>query len=111
MAERFQPLKRIRERIEEFRYRRPLAERGQIQIGKGALIERGKQMVERVTTKIAELRPGILPKFGEILSEWYPGKRLTQVLTPKTQIKVAEEFVMKKPKELPPSPGKVGVHY
>lgn len=111
MAEGIKPLKRVRERIAEIKYRRPLMERGQIQIGKGALIDKAKQVTEKVTTKISELRPGILPKVGEILSEWYPGKRLTQILTPKGQIKVTEEFVKRPPKELPPAPTREGFHY
>jgi len=111
MAERFQPLKRVRERIREIRVRRPLAERGQIQIGKGALIDKAREKISTVTGKVAELRPGILSKFGEILSEWYPGKRLTQVLTPKTQIKVTEEFVKRPPKPVPPAPTREGFHY
>lgn len=109
-------LERIRERVEEIRMRRGVfGERGQIQIGGGALIEKGKEIVNKVTAKVQEVRPGIIPKIGQILAEWYPGKRLTQILTGtpggRAEIQTLEEYTRRPAKRPEKPPKHVAIHY
>jgi hypothetical protein len=110
-------LPRLRERVKEVRERLKFprterGERGQIRIGRGALIERMRKRATEVTERIQELKPGIVPKMGEILSQWYPGKRLVTILTPKTEIVKPGEYIQQEAKEKvePPEVGE-GKHY
>jgi hypothetical protein len=112
---------KIRERIKEAREKVKLpALRGEkaaplgggirAQIGKGKLIERMRERATRVTERIEEVKPGIVPRIGEILSEWYPGKRIVTVVTPKTEIVRAGEYVQKEAEKVKP-PEREGSHY
>ena len=108
-------LPKFRERVGELRKRigerRILGERAQIQIGKGALIERARKRLTQTTERIQELKPGIIPKMGQLLSEWYPGKRLVEVITPKTELVKPGELTMTPAKEEVKPPAKTGMHY
>jgi len=75
------PVERIRSRIQEIRARRPVLgqTRGQI-VGGGALIEKARQRVERVTARIKERKPELVPK----IREWKPGTRIKEILAPQT---------------------------
>jgi len=110
-------LPKVRERIKEVREKVKLpalrgkrGERAEIKIGKGALIERMRERATRVTETIQEVKPGIIPKIGSILSEWYPGKRLVTVVTPKTEIVRTGEYVQKEAEKVK-TPEKEGSHY
>jgi len=117
MPEVIRILPRIRERLEELRerIRRPRAERGvergEIEVGAGRLIEVGKKRVTKVVERAKELRPGVIPKVAEIVAEWYPGKRLMRVITPKTEIVKPGEITYKEAEEEYPIKKERGVHY
>jgi len=119
MAGQMGLIPRLRERISEIRERVGLRAggRGQIQIGKGALIERSRELVSRGIERIQELRPGIVPKVGEVLSEWYPGKRLIEIVSPKTaeegargEVVKAGEMTYKEVEVEKPKPERKGYH-
>jgi len=104
-------LPKIKERIEAIRKLRPKAERAEVRIGKGALIERVRKRAVEATEKIQEAKPGIIPKIGEVLSQWYPGKRLVTIITPKTEIVKPGEYVQKEAEKTYRPPEREGVHY
>lgn len=62
---------RIQEIIGRVRARVPMmgqvggGQLGQLQIGRGTLIEQARSVLTRVSTRAEELRPGILPKVAE----------------------------------------------
>lgn len=102
------PLERIRERV-----KLPLGGsfgRGQIQVGKGALISKAKERTTTAIEKVKELRPGILPKAVEKLSVWYPGKRLAEVLA-KPQLKITTDFTSAPAPKVVGKPEKTWIHY
>ena len=112
-------LPKFRERVEEIRERikrRELlrgqrsAARGQVKVGGGALIERGREVAEKVTKRVQEVKPGIVPKVGEILSEWYPGKRLMTIITPKGEVIKPGEYIQATAEKVT-EPVREGVHY
>jgi hypothetical protein len=110
-------LPKVRERIKETRekLKRPglLGESGsraQLRIGKGAVIERFRERTAKVTERVQEVKPGIIPKIGEVLSQWYPGKRLVTIVTPKTEIVRTGEYVQKEAEKVK-APEKEGSHY
>ena len=109
-------LPKLRERLKEVRERLPRLRgekaRAEIQIGKGALIEKLRERATRTTERIQEIKPGIVPKIGEILSQWYPGKRLVTVVTPKTEIVRPGEITLTEPRErYEPRKEEEGMHY
>jgi hypothetical protein len=110
-------LPKVRERIKETRekLKRPglLGEAGsrtQLRVGKGALIERFRERTTKATERVQELKPGIVPRIGEVLSQWYPGKRLVTVVTPKTEIVRTGEYVQKEAEKVK-TPETEGSHY
>jgi len=103
-------VKEIRERIRIPRLRGEAGTRGEIPVGKGALIERARKRAVEVTERLQEVKPGLIPRFGEILSEWYPGKRLVTVLTPKTEIVKPGELIHQEAEKVRPPVGE-GKHY
>ena len=113
MSARLPIVERLRERVEGLRrrIRGQAGVRSQIQLGKGALIERGREIITKTTERIQELKPGIVPKIGQVLSEWYPGKRLVQVVTPKTQVVRPGEITQTPAKEEFKEPQRIGAHY
>ena len=105
-------LKEIRERIRQrVGLRSERGGRAQIQVGGGALIERARERVSKAAERVGELKPGIIPKVGEILSEWYPGKRLIKVISPKTEIITTTELTEKPPEKKIPPPPSEGILY
>ena len=119
MEVRTQVLGNIRERLREVRERirerigarGRVGERAQIQVGKGALIERARKRASMVTERLQEIRPGIIPKMGEVLSEWYPGKRLVKVISPKTELQETPELSEKPPEKKIKVAEKEGILY
>jgi len=92
MAKReFKPLERLKNRAQEFRKRleeRRKGGRGQLiqgKLGGGKLIERVRERSAKFSEKVQEFKPGLLSGKAKILGEWYPGKRLVNVLTPKVE--------------------------
>jgi hypothetical protein len=103
-------LKEAREKVKLPTLRGERGERAEIKIGKGALIERVRERATRATETIQEVKPGVIPKIGSILSEWYPGKRLVTVVTPKTEIVRTGEYVQKEAEKVK-APETEGSHY
>jgi len=78
------PLERFRRRIEELRRR--IRERvplrpekgvtGEIEIGKGALIELARERVDELVARVAELRPRVIP----LVEEFRPGERIKKLM-------------------------------
>jgi len=69
---------RVQSKIAAVKARVPMLGQGlssQIQIGKGALMEKVKSQLQMVTAKVEELRPRILPK----VAEFKPGTAISQV--------------------------------
>jgi tetrahydromethanopterin S-methyltransferase subunit G len=109
-------LPKLRERLKEVRekIKLPRAERagrGRVQIGRGALIERLRKRATEVTERVQEFKPGIVPRIGEVLSAWYPGKRLVTILTPKTELVRPGELIQQEAKEKVKPPEGEGRHY
>ena len=77
-------ISRIRERI------RGQVNFGQIQVGKGALIQEAKSKLTNITAKVQELRPGILPK----VAEFKPGTILQTVSGQKVRGETVERGSM-----------------
>ena len=69
---------RVRARLEELRARVPLrgSTQGQIQLGKGALLEKAKTMVRTVSARVEEVRPRIVP----VVKEYRVGAKLEQLM-------------------------------
>jgi len=97
----------LRERI---RRRVSLSQRGQIQVGGGALVGKAKEKVTSLTAKAKELRPGIIPKLSEKLAAWYPGKRISSIVA-RPQLKTTVDIVERPATPYRPRPEKTWVHY
>lgn len=69
---------RLRARLEELRGRIPVrgSSYGQIQLGKGALLEKAKTMVRTVSSRVEEVRPRIVP----IVKEYRAGAKIEQLM-------------------------------
>jgi len=109
MAVEIKPFERIRERVGMVR-ERIRGQRGQIEIGKGALISKAKEKAQNITKKALELRPGILPKAAEKLKVWYPGKRITEILA-KPQLKTTVELTGREAAKPASKPEEIWIHY
>jgi hypothetical protein len=55
---------------------------GQIQIGKGALIDQVTKRFDTLITTIKERRPQIIPTVVERIKAFEPGKRITELVNP-----------------------------
>jgi len=55
---------------------------GQIQIGKGAIIDQVTKRVDTLIATIKERRPQIIPTVVERIKTFEPGKRITELVKP-----------------------------
>lgn len=70
-------LREARERVTERRFLGQASnpartEQGQVQVGGGALLSRGRNVSQKAIDKIEELRPGVLPKVTERIERVKP---------------------------------------
>jgi len=103
-------LPRIRERVEEIRRRRRIlpSETGstrpqEIPVGRGALIERSRELTSRVLERARELRPRLGKRAVERVEKWEPGERIERAagLEEEAPAKTEEKGGVTPPKETP----------
>ena len=73
---------RAKQRLEEIRNKFQIGSIRSQPIGEGSVFNKMRSRADRITARIQERKPGLLP----MVNEFKPGQRVKKILTPQTQV-------------------------